>query len=85
MDALAVMFVRGKRLRLLKHAVEGMEAERPPLRLHDIASILEDPDYDDTNKAFAWTGRRTVFVYYQEDEEEVVVRSVSSTRSRLAP
>lgn len=79
------MEVRGKRLRLSLHAFEGMSAERPRIDLQDLANVLETPDADNGREAFRWIGTRTVLVYYEEDEEEVYVRSVSATRRRLAP
>lgn len=75
----------GKFLTFRKHAFEGMNCERPPIKLDDIIDALEDADHDDGNQATKWNGRRTIIVYYTETEDEVNVRSVSATKGRLAP
>lgn len=79
------MFIRGKWLAVSKHASHGMNAERPPVRMEDIAWALEEPDHDTGCEAFKWIADRTIIVRYRQDEEEIVVQSVSATSSRLAP
>lgn len=76
---------RGKDLRIRKHAFEGMSAERPPIRVEDVARTLEEAERDDGRNAWKWIGSRTVIVHYREEEHEVVVRGVSATRRRLPP
>lgn len=79
------MLVRGKWLRIEKHALGGMNAERPPITHDDVALVLEEPDHDDGKKAFRRVGPRTLLVYYEEEEHTIGVRAASATRSRLAP
>lgn len=77
------MRVRGKRLFIQKHAFEGMNAERPPVRVQDVARVLDDPDRDDGHRAMRWIHDRTVLVYYRNHEHQIDVESVSCTRRRL--
>lgn len=77
------MQARGKRLTLTRHAFDGMNAERPPVRVHDVVRVLEDPDLDDGRRAAKWLGDRTLLVYYTEHEHQLDVESVSCTRRRL--
>ena len=79
------MIARGKVLTILEHARVGMDSERPPIRVEDVAAAIETPEQDDGRCATIWRRRRTVLVYYEEVEDEVEVRSVSATRRRLAP
>lgn len=79
------MIVRRRFLTVGKHAEAGMRAERPPLDVEDVALVLGNPDHDNGKEARKRLGRRTVFVYYTETEDEVYVRSVSATSRRLAP
>jgi hypothetical protein len=79
------MLVRGRWLTLTQHAFEGMQAERPPIRVVDVALVLEEPDHDQATFAWKRIGPRTVLVYYEEQAEALLVRAVSATRSRLAP
>lgn len=79
------MIARGKWLRIARHADDGMQAERPPIDLYDLENILEDPDHDDGHTARRRIGRRTIFVYYHETNETIVVLAVSATTRRLAP
>lgn len=79
------MEVRGKIVLIGKHAHEGMAAERPPLDEHDILAALETPDHDDGRQAGKRIGKRTIIVYYEETQDGIEVRSISATRSRLAP
>jgi len=71
--------VRSKWLNVTKHALQGMEQERPPVSLRDIESAFEDPHYDDSKEVRKRIGRRTVRVYYTEYEDEIEVRGVSRT------
>lgn len=57
---------------------DGIEA-------NDVLDVLDEPDYDDTRKAYKWIGRRTVIVYYAEEEDRILVDSVSATSTRLPP
>lgn len=77
------MLVRGKWLEVDKHALEGMNAERPPITLDVACLVLDAPDYDDGKKAYKRVGRRTVLLYYDEEEGTVTVHGASATRSRL--
>lgn len=79
------MFVRGKPHAVSKHAYQGMKSERPPLDTSDIENVLEFPDGDDGRAAWKWLKKRTVIVYYEEDEISIWIRSGSSTRGRLEP
>lgn len=79
------MIVRGKWVVLRRHALEGMEAERPIIDEHDVQATLETPDRDDGHQAFRRIDRRTVIVYYEEHPDEIQVHGVSATRRRLAP
>jgi hypothetical protein len=60
-------------------------SERPPIRLGELLAVLETPDHDDGRKAFKWLNDRTVIVYYEEEIDEINIRSVSATRRPLAP
>lgn len=77
------MYVRGKPCRISKHAVEGMRSERPPPDDTRVALVLEEPNRDDGRLATRRIRARTIFVYYTECEDEIVVRSVSATRSHV--
>lgn len=79
------MHVRGKLLTLSRHAFEGMNAERPPVRVHDVVRVLEDPASDDGRCARRWIADRTVIVHYEEHEHQIDVQSVSCTRRQLGP
>lgn len=76
---------QGKFLTLAKHAVEGMNCERPPIQIHEVVEVIEEPDHDDGNQAIKWMGHRTLILYYSLYEDEIHVRSVSATKGRLAP
>lgn len=75
--------IRGKETAFSKHASQAMAAERPPLEVTDVQEVLEAPDHDDGNKAVKRIGRRTVLVYYEEDDAQIYVRSASATRRKL--
>ncbi|HLE47980.1 MAG TPA: hypothetical protein VI818_06755 [Candidatus Thermoplasmatota archaeon] len=77
--------IRGKDAAFSKHASQAMAAERPPLEVTDVQEVLETPDHDDGHKAFKRIGRRTVLVYYEEDDAQVFIRSASATRRKLPP
>lgn len=77
------MRARGKRLTLTKHAFEGMNAERPPVRVREVVRVLDRPKTDDGRRALRWTGDRTVIVHYEEHDLQIDVQSVSCTRRRL--
>lgn len=77
------MQVRGKRLTYKRHAADGMNCENPPIREEDVELAISDPDTDTGSKVTRWIGMRTVIVYYDEWEDEINVRSVSATKSRL--
>lgn len=79
------MYVRGKLVTLEKHAFVGMRAERPPWQNKDVTYALEEPDNDDGKTATKRIGARTIIVRYDEDEHEILVRSVSGTRRNVAP
>lgn len=79
------MIARGKIVTFLSHATEGMEGERPRIRLTAVLNVLDDPAMDSGRLATAWVHNRTILVYYHEYEDEIEVRSVSATRRRLAP
>lgn len=73
---------RDRWLTILKHAQQGMWQERPPVSIHDVQRVLEEPDDDDGNEARKRIGKRTLKVYYTQTDEEVWVRAVSATRVR---
>lgn len=79
------MTVRGKPVIYRRHALDGMNAERPSVSEHDVEKVLEDPDQDDGSKAVGRIGKRTIIVYYDESKEDIHVRGVSATSRRLAP
>lgn len=60
-----------------------MAAERPPLDVNDVREVLETPDQDTGRQAIKRIGRRTILVYYEEDDAQIYVRSASATRRRL--
>lgn len=77
------MYARGKQCRVSKHAHEGMQAERPPIDYGAVQFVLEEPSADDGTRATRRVGRRTILVYYNEFDDEILIRSVSTTRSSL--
>jgi len=71
-----------------RHALDGMNAERPRISVGEVECALEAPDrivkeHDGRLKAWKRVGKRTVLIYYDEDEEGIYVRSVSATRSEI--
>jgi hypothetical protein len=78
-----VTLVRGKWTAISKHASDAMAAERPPAEANDVREVLEAPDQDDGHQAIKRIARRTLLVYYDEDDAQVYVLSVSATRRRL--
>ena len=69
--------VRERCLHVSKHAQQGMTQERPPISLHALIWLFEDPDHDDGKEVRKRIGRRVIRAYYSEDEEDIVVRAVS--------
>jgi len=71
-----------------RHALDGMNAERPNVAVAEVEAALEAPDRcikESNGRLKAWKriGKRTIIVYYDEDEEGIYVRSVSATRSEI--
>ncbi len=78
--------IRGKWSAFSKHASAAMAAERPPLDVNDVREVREvreDPDQDNGRQAIKRLGRRTILVYYEEDDAQIYIRSASATRRRL--
>jgi hypothetical protein len=79
---------RNRSVWLDRHALDGMNAERPKVAVAEAEETLEAPDrltteHDGRLKAWKRIGKRTIIVYYDEDEEGIYVRSVSATRSEI--
>lgn len=80
--------VNGKYVWIERHANDGMNAERPYIKVEHVLETLRDPDKLEKEagirkKAIKWIGFRTIIVYYDETEEEIHVTGVSSTRRKL--
>jgi len=80
--------IRDKPVWFDRHALDGMNAERPRIGVAEVESVLEGPDCTSEerggrHKAWKHAGKRTIRVYYDEDEEGIYVRSVSATRSEI--
>jgi hypothetical protein len=76
---------RGKPVVLSRHAENAMVSERPPIRVRHLARTLEAPDHDDGKTAWKRIANRTVLVHYQEEADQILVKTVSATRGRLRP
>lgn len=74
---------RGKPVSFAAHALDGMAAERERVRAEDAVRVLDEPDHDNGKDASKWVGRRTIKVYYIEEEDRIFVRGVSATRRRF--
>lgn len=81
----ATDLARGKPVTFARHALHGMDAERPRVSLREVTGVLDAPDHDDGKEAWRWVGTRTIKVYYREEERHIHVRAVSATRRRLRP
>jgi hypothetical protein len=80
--------IRDKPVWFDRHALDGMNAERPRVGVAEVEAVLEGPDCimeesGGRHKAWKHAGKRTILVYYDEDEEGIYVRSVSATRSEI--
>lgn len=80
--------VRKKSVWIDKYAYEGMNAEKPPIKPDVVMKILETPDKveeetKERRKAMKWEKDRTIIVYYDEWEDEIDVKNVSSTRRKI--
>lgn len=73
---------RGLLLYIVRHAADGMNAERPPIDPWDVIEVLENPDRDDGQTAVRWIAPRTIIVRYTTRGEWLYVRGVSATRNR---
>lgn len=80
--------IRDKPVWFDRHALDGMNAERPRIVVAEVEEVLEAPDrlvkeHEGMLKAWKRIGKRTMIVYYDENEEGIYVRSVSATRSEI--
>jgi len=80
--------IREKPVWLERHALDGMNAERPRITVSEVEDALEAPDRlakerSGRLKAMKRCGKRTIIVYYDENEEDIYVRSVSATHSEI--
>jgi hypothetical protein len=74
---------KGKIIFINSHAFDGMNAERPPIRVSDVEEALKNPDKVNGRKYMKWIGNRTIIIYVQECPDYWDIRSVSSTRRKI--
>lgn len=74
---------KGKRIYINSHAFDGMNAERPPIRVSDVEETLENPDSVDGRKYTKWIGNRTIIIYVQESQDYWDIQGVSCTRRKI--
>jgi hypothetical protein len=74
---------KGKIIFINRHALDGMNAERPPIRVNDVEETLKSPDKVNGRQYMKWIGNRTIIIYVQECPDYWDIRSVSSTRRKI--
>ena len=74
---------KGKIIFINRHALDGMNAERPPIRVNDVEETLKNPDKVNGRQYMKWIGNRTIIIYVQESPDYWDIRSVSSTRRKI--
>ena len=74
---------KGKIIFINRHALDGMNAERPPIRVNDVEETLKNPDKVNGRQYMKWIGNRTIIIYVQECPDYWDIRSVSSTRRKI--
>lgn len=75
---------RGKRIYIGRHALDGMNAERPPIKVDDVEETLKNPDKVDGRQYVKRIGKRTIIIYVQECLDYWDIQSVSATRRKIA-
>lgn len=75
--------LRDKRVMVSRHAFDGMNAEKPPIRVEHLEETLKNPDKVEGEKHMKWIGRRTVIAYLTEHPDYFEVRGVSATRRKI--
>ena len=81
--------MHGKYVWYESHAIDGMNAERPPVKDSHVHETSKDPEqiiHESGNRirVMKWIGGRTLIVYYDETEHDIYVRGVSATKRRRA-
>jgi len=74
---------KGKIIFINRHALDGMNAERPPIRVNDVEETLKNPDKVNGRQYMKWIGNRTIIIYVQECPDYWDIRSASSTRRKI--
>jgi hypothetical protein len=74
---------KGKIIFINRHALDGMNAERPPIKVNDVEETLRNPDSVNGRQYRKWIGNRTIIIYVEECPDYWDIRSVSSTRRRI--
>ena len=74
---------KGKIIFINRHALDGMNAERPPIRVNDVEETLKNPDKVNGRQYMKWIGNRTIIIYVQESPDYWDIRSASSTRRKI--
>jgi len=74
---------KGKIILINRHALDGMNAERPPIRVNDVEETLRNPDSVDGRQYRKWIGNRTIIVYVRECQDYWDIQGVSCTRRKI--
>lgn len=74
---------RDKRIYINRHAFDGMNAERPPIKVNDVEETLKNPDKVDDRQYIKRIGNRTIIIYVEECPDYWDIQSVSATRRKI--
>jgi len=73
----------GKRIFISRHALDGMNAERPPIKVNDVEETLKNPDKVDGRQYMKRIGNRTIIIYVEEHPDYWDIQGVSATRRKI--
>jgi len=74
---------KGKIIFINRHALDGMNAEKPPIRVDDVEETLKNPDNINNRQYTKWIGNRTIILYVQECPNYWNIQGVSATRRKI--
>lgn len=74
---------KGKIIFTNRHALDGMNAERPPIKVDAVEETLKNPDKVNDRQYMKWIGNRTIIVYVQEYPDYWDIQGVSATRRKI--
>ena len=74
---------KGKIIFINRHALDGMNAERPPIKVNDVEETLKNPDNINDRQYMKWIGNRTIIIYVQEYPDYWDIQGVSATRRKI--